>query len=91
MSDEEKIKQAAKEYDANNSYNSGYGPSYAFTDGIEWRDKNPSPKTVAYIKSAETMIKLQQCPMDDTATWHKIMTEGNEAVKAIKENGRRNE
>lgn len=81
MTDEEKIEQAANAVAGAHEDADRY---YTFLAAVQWRDENPSPKTVAYIKCAETMIKLQQCPMDDTETWHKIMTEGSEAVRSLR-------
>lgn len=82
MTDKSRIEKAA---DAHEEETCSYGASYSFKTGVQWRDENPSPKMVAYIKCAETMIKLQQCPMDDLSMWHQIMAEGSKAVKALAE------
>lgn len=80
MTDEEKIEQAAEEYDADNSYNSGYGPSYAFTDGIEWRDENPSDK----VLTLQTEIAaMDQLVIEWQAEYADLYDRGEKLAKAL--------
>lgn len=51
MTDAEKIKKAADDYD---SRLLGYG--LAFVAGIEWRDQNPSEKVIALIEAIKESI-----------------------------------